>query len=72
MHAILAWYWASKGLTHVKNVIAAGADPEVAKHLGLLPAADLTSAITMAEEIMGKDASLSYHYLIPLSAVDVT
>jgi hypothetical protein len=71
VHAILAWYWANKGLSHVKNVIAAGADPEVAKRLGLLPASDLTTAIAMAEEIMGKDASISYHYLIPLNAVDV-
>ena len=72
VHSILAWYWASKGLNHVKNVIAAGADPDVAKKLGLVPATDLTTAIAMAEEIMGKDASLSYHYLIPLNAVDVT
>jgi len=70
-HAVLAWYWASKGLTHVKQVIAAGADPKVAEKLGLVPAKDLTTAISMAEEIMGKDASLSYHYLIPLNAVDV-
>jgi hypothetical protein len=70
-HAVLAWYWASKGLTHVKQVIAAGADPKVAEKLGLVPAKDLTTAIAMAEEVMGKDASLSYHYLIPLSAVDV-
>ncbi len=70
-HAILAWYWASKGLTHVRQVIAAGADPAVARKLGLVPAKDLTAAIAMAEEIMGKDASLAYHYLIPLNAVDV-
>jgi hypothetical protein len=71
VHAILAWYWASKGLTHVRQVIAAGADPQVAEKLGLVPAKDLTAAIAMAEETMGKDASLSYHYLIPLNAVDV-
>ena len=71
VHAILAWYWASKGLTHVKQVIAAGANPMVAEKLGLVPAKDLTTAIAMAEEVMGKDASLSYHYLIPLNAVDV-
>jgi hypothetical protein len=43
----------------------------VAEKLGLVPAKDLTTAIAMAEEVMGKDASLSYHYLIPLNAVDV-
>ncbi|MBN1573921.1 MAG: DUF2088 domain-containing protein [Deltaproteobacteria bacterium] len=71
-HSIIAWYWASKGLNHPQKIIAAGVkDKRVAEKLGLLPAKDLTEAIAMAEEIMGKDASLTYHFLTPLSAVDV-
>lgn len=72
VHSILAWYWASKGLNHADRVIVAGVkDPMVAKKMGLTSAKDLTEAIQIAEEIMGKDASISYHYLIPMSAVDV-
>ncbi len=72
VHAILAWYWAAKGMSHVKKVIVAGAkEPKVAEKLGLLPAKDMTEAISMAEEIMGRDASITYHYFTPMSGVDV-
>ena len=72
VHPILAWYWASKGMSHVKEVIVAGAkDPQVAKRLGITPAADLTEAISRAEEIMGKDASIAYQFMPPAFSVDV-
>jgi lactate racemase-like protein len=71
-HALMGWYWASKGLNYPQKIIAAGVrDNAVAEKLGLLPAKDLTEAIAIAEEIMGKDASLTYHFLTPMSAVDV-
>lgn len=72
VHAIMAWYWSSKGINYPKKIIAAGVrDRAVAEKLGLIPAKDITEAIAIAEEIKGKDASLTYHFLTPLSAVDV-
>jgi hypothetical protein len=73
VHALLAWYWAAKGMSHVKTVIVAGArEPKVAEKLGLVPAKDMTEAIAKAEEIMGKDASITYHYFTPMAGVDVS
>ncbi|MBN1880595.1 MAG: DUF2088 domain-containing protein [Deltaproteobacteria bacterium] len=72
VHALLAWYWAAKGMEHTGTVIAADVDDaETAKRMGLETAANLDTAIEKAREIMGKDASITYHFLTPLSVADV-
>jgi hypothetical protein len=68
----LAWYWAAKGMEHTGTIIAADVDDaEPAKRMGLETAATLDAAIEKAMEIAGKDASITYHYLTPLSVADV-
>jgi hypothetical protein len=72
VHPLLAWYWAAKGMEHTGTIIAADVDDaEPAKRMGLETAATLDAAIEKAMEIAGKDASITYHYLTPLSVADV-
>jgi len=72
VHALLAWYWAAKGMEHTGTVIAADVDDaDPVKRLGLETAANLDTAIEKAREIMGSDATITYHFLTPLSVADV-
>ena len=72
VHPLLAWYWAAKGMEHVGTVISADVDDaEPAKRMGLETAVNLDAAIEKAREIMGKDATITYHFLTPLSVADV-
>jgi hypothetical protein len=71
-HGLINWMWSGMGMRHVKGVILAGAkEPETAKKIGFTPAPDFSSAIAMARDMAGGDASMAYQVIPPLFCVDV-
>ncbi len=57
-HAIMATH-PLKRLRHAARVLVAGAEePELARHIGFIPAASVEDAIAQAEKIHGKDCSI--------------
>ena len=71
-HVLINWMWAGMAMRHVNGVILAGArQPEVARKIGFIPAGNLNSAIAMAREMAGKDATIGYQVIPPVFGVEV-
>jgi hypothetical protein len=59
-------------LRQVKGVILAGArEPDTARKIGFTPARNLSAAIDMAKDLVGRDASIGYQMIPPLFGVVV-
>ncbi len=71
-HSLMNWMWSGMVLRHLKGVILAGAkEPETAKKIGFIPAADFNTAISMAREMAGNGATMAYQVVPPMFCVDV-
>lgn len=72
VHPFYMWYWGAHGRDHVGTVIAV--DPvstEATRLLGYEIAPDLNSAIGMARDIAGTNASMAYFQCPPVTLCDV-
>jgi len=69
-HGLINWMWSGMALRQVKGVVLAGArEPDTARKIGFIPAPDISSAINMAKELTGPDATIGYQMIPPLFGV---
>jgi hypothetical protein len=72
VHPLYAWYWGACALKHLRQVIVAGAqEPETARRLGFQPASSMSQAISMAEDILGRECTISYPFMPFPYAIDI-
>jgi lactate racemase len=71
VHPFYMWYWGSHALQHLGQVIVVGGDPRSVKRLGFKSASTLRDALEMAEDVVGRDPSITHVHNPPLLMADV-
>ncbi|HEX3394587.1 MAG TPA: lactate racemase domain-containing protein [Acidimicrobiales bacterium] len=73
VHAFYMWYWGSHALQHVdNNVIIVGGNPRAVRRMGFKPASTLRDALEMAEDVVGRNPSITHLHSPPILMADVT
>ncbi|HVF76557.1 MAG TPA: lactate racemase domain-containing protein [Acidimicrobiales bacterium] len=72
VHPFYMWYWGAHALQHLGAVIVVGGDPKSVRRLGFKPASTLRDALEMAEDVVGRDPSITHIHTPPLLMADVT
>ncbi|HUP86538.1 MAG TPA: lactate racemase domain-containing protein [Acidimicrobiales bacterium] len=72
VHPFYMWYWCSHALQHLGQVIIVGGDPKSVRRLGFKPASTLRDALEMAEDVVGRDPSITHLHNPPILMADVT
>ena len=72
VHPFYMWYWGAHALQHLGAVIVVGGDPKAVRRLGFKPASTLRDALEMAEDVVGRDPSLTHVHAPPLFMSDVS
>jgi hypothetical protein len=71
VHPFYMWYWCAHALEHLGAVIVVGGDVRAVRRLGLKPASTLRDALEMAEDVVGRDPSITHLHTPPLLIADV-
>jgi hypothetical protein len=71
VHPFYMWYWCAHALDHLSSVIIIGGNKKAVKRMGFKSATTLSDALEIAEDYVGKDASLTYLHVPPLLIADV-
>ena len=71
VHPFYMWYWGSHALEHLGGVIVVGGDPKAVRRLGFKPASTLRDAFEMAEDVVGRDPSITHLHAPPLLMAQV-
>jgi hypothetical protein len=72
VHPFYMWYWGAHALAHLGGVIVVGGDVKAVRRLGFKPASTLRDALEMAEDVVGRDPSITHLHAPPLLLADVT
>jgi hypothetical protein len=72
VHPFYMWYWGCHGMAHAGKVIIVGGEPRAVRRLGFTSASTLQDALEMAEDVVGRDASITHLHTPPLVMADVT
>jgi lactate racemase len=72
VHPFYMWYWCAHALQHLGGVIVVGGDPRSVRRLGFKPASTLRDALEMAEDVVGRDPTITHIHTPPLLMADVT
>jgi hypothetical protein len=72
VHPFYMWYWGTHALAHLGGVIVVGGDVKAVRRLGFKPASTLRDALEMAEDVVGRDPSITHLHAPPLLLADVT
>jgi lactate racemase len=72
VHPFYMWYWGAHALQHLGAVIIVGGDVKAVRRLGFKPASTLRDALEMAEDVVGRDPSITHLHAPPLLLADVT
>ena len=72
VHPFYMWYWGAHALQHLGAVIVVGGDVRSVRRLGFKPASTLRDALEMAEDVVGRDPSITHIHTPPLMLADVT
>jgi hypothetical protein len=71
-HAFYMWYWGAHALQHLNgNVIIVGGNPRAVRHMGFKPASTVRDALEMAEDVVGRDPSITHLHAPPILMADV-
>src|ERR687893_844244 len=66
-HAFYMWYWGAHALQHLNgNVIIVGGEPRAVRRMGFKPASTLRDALEMAEDVVGRDPSITHLHAPPI------
>ena len=65
------WYWGCHGLAHAGKVIVVGGETRSVRRLGFTPASMLADALEMAEDVVGRHATITHLHNPPLVMADV-
>ncbi|MGH9075309.1 MAG: lactate racemase domain-containing protein, partial [Acidimicrobiales bacterium] len=71
VHPFYMWYWCAHALDHLGAVIVVGGDRRAVRRLGFKPASTLADALEMAEDVVGRDPSITHLHAPPLFMADV-
>src|SRR5438067_1909841 len=71
VHPFYMWYWCAHALQHLGGVIIVGGDQKAVRRLGFKPASTLRDALEMAEDIVGRDPSVTHIHNPPILMADV-
>ncbi len=71
VHPFYMWYWCAHALQHLGQVIIVGGDPKSVRRLGFKPASTLRDALEMAEDVVGRDPSITHLHNPPIMMTDV-
>jgi len=66
VHPFYMWYWGAHALEHLGDVIFVGGDPEACRRLGFRRADTMRDALEMAEQVVGRDPSLTHFHCPPV------
>ncbi len=73
VHAFYMWYWGAHALQHLNgNVIIVGGNARAVRRMGFKPASTLRDALEMAEDVVGRDPSITHLHCPPILMADVT
>jgi hypothetical protein len=72
VHPFYMWYWCAHALEHLGGVIVVGGDRAAVRRLGFKPATTLADALEMAEDVVGRDPSITHLHMPPLFLADVS
>jgi len=72
VHPFYMWYWCAHALQHVGQVIIVGGDVRAVRRLGFKPASTFRDALEMAEDVVGRDPTLTHLHNPPIFLSDVT
>ena len=71
VHPFYMWYWGCHGLAHAGKVIIVGGEPRSVRRLGFTAASTLQDALSMAEDVVGRDATITHLHNPPFVMADV-
>ena len=71
VHPFYMWYWGAHALEHLGGVIIAGGDPRAVRRMGFKPASTLRDALEMAEDVVGRDPTITHFHCPPMMICDV-
>jgi lactate racemase len=71
VHPFYMWYWGAHALEHLGEVIFVGGDPAACRRMGFRRADTLRDALEMAEQVVGRDPSLTHFHCPPLFYCEV-
>ncbi len=66
VHPFYMWYWGAHALQHLGDVIFVGGDAQACRRLGFRRADTMRDALEMAEQVVGRDPSLTHFHCPPL------
>src|ERR687897_190023 len=66
VHPFYMWYWGCHGLVHAGKVIIVGGETRSVRRLGFTPASTLADAFEMAEDVVGRQATITHLHNPPL------
>jgi hypothetical protein len=72
VHPFYMWYWGAHALQHVGAVVVVGGDPAAVRRMGFRPASTLRDALEMAEDVVGRDPTITHLHCPPIVMADVT
>jgi lactate racemase len=71
VHPFYMWYWGCHGLAHAGKVIIVGGEPRSVRRLGFTAASTLQDALAMAEDVVGRQATITHLHNPPFVMADV-
>ena len=72
VHPFYMWYWGAHALQHLGQVIIVGGNARAVRRMGFKPASTLRDALEMAEDVVGRDPSITHIHNPPILMADVT
>jgi lactate racemase len=71
VHPFYMWYWGAHALQHLGGVVVVGGDARAVRRMGFKPASTLRDALEMAEDVVGRDPTVTHIHCPPLLLADV-
>ncbi|HEV2772766.1 MAG TPA: lactate racemase domain-containing protein [Thermoleophilaceae bacterium] len=71
VHPFYMWYWGAHALEHVGEVIFVGGDRDACRRMGFRRADTMLDALEMAEQVVGRDPSITHFGCPPLFYCEV-
>jgi lactate racemase len=72
VHPFYMWYWGAHALQHLGQVIIVGGNPRAVRRMGFKPASTLRDALEMADDVVGRDPSVTHIHNPPILMADVS
>ena len=71
VHPFYMWYWCAHALQHLGGVIVVGGDRAAVRRLGFKPASTLADALEMAEDVVGREPTITHLHAPPIMLAEV-